>query len=169
MPNVTIGEYATIGAGSIVTKDIPAFSLAAGSPAKVLRTGGNEYIKKYTEEQKFELMIEIMSEYADFLRYTYSHNIEIITESDFAKIKANNFSIYLVTNISIMAKLLIKPSDVVISMKCIPEESTNNFNSKNISWFDIESKRTYFNNNYPWKTTKDFLSRYGIRFYTLPD
>ena len=35
LPNVTIGEYALIGAGSVVTKDIPPFSLAYGNPAKI--------------------------------------------------------------------------------------------------------------------------------------
>jgi UDP-2-acetamido-3-amino-2,3-dideoxy-glucuronate N-acetyltransferase len=32
---VTIGEYALIGAGSVVTKDIPAYALAYGNPAQV--------------------------------------------------------------------------------------------------------------------------------------
>jgi len=31
----TIGEYAMIGAGSVVTKDVPAFGLVYGSPAKL--------------------------------------------------------------------------------------------------------------------------------------
>jgi acetyltransferase-like isoleucine patch superfamily enzyme len=35
---VTIGERAVIGANSVVTADVPAFSIAAGAPAKVLRT-----------------------------------------------------------------------------------------------------------------------------------
>lgn len=34
---VTIGECAIVGAGSIVTKSIPSFSIAVGSPAKVIR------------------------------------------------------------------------------------------------------------------------------------
>jgi acetyltransferase-like isoleucine patch superfamily enzyme len=34
---VTIGERAVIGANSVVTTDIPAFSIAAGTPAKVLK------------------------------------------------------------------------------------------------------------------------------------
>ena len=38
MPGVTIGEGAVIGAGSIVTKDIPDYSVAAGTPAKVIKT-----------------------------------------------------------------------------------------------------------------------------------
>jgi UDP-2-acetamido-3-amino-2,3-dideoxy-glucuronate N-acetyltransferase len=32
---VTIGEYALIGAGSVVTRDIPAYALAYGNPANV--------------------------------------------------------------------------------------------------------------------------------------
>jgi acetyltransferase-like isoleucine patch superfamily enzyme len=35
---VTIGERCVIGANSVVTHDIPAFSVAAGAPAKVLRS-----------------------------------------------------------------------------------------------------------------------------------
>lgn len=37
MNGVTIGEGAIIGAGSVVTKDIPSYSVAVGSPAKVIK------------------------------------------------------------------------------------------------------------------------------------
>jgi len=37
LKGVTIGDNAVIGAGSVVTKDIPANCLAAGVPAKVIR------------------------------------------------------------------------------------------------------------------------------------
>ncbi len=36
-PGVHIGDNAVIGAGSVVTKDIPAWSLAAGNPCRVIR------------------------------------------------------------------------------------------------------------------------------------
>jgi acetyltransferase-like isoleucine patch superfamily enzyme len=38
MPGVTIGEGAIIGAGSLVTKDIPSWTIAVGNPAKVVKT-----------------------------------------------------------------------------------------------------------------------------------
>ena len=38
MPGVTIGDNCVIGAGSVVTKDIPSDSVAVGNPCKVLKT-----------------------------------------------------------------------------------------------------------------------------------
>ncbi|KAK1141492.1 hypothetical protein N8T08_009032 [Aspergillus melleus] len=37
LPGVTIGKGAVIGAASVVTKDVPAFHVAAGNPARILR------------------------------------------------------------------------------------------------------------------------------------
>ena len=38
LANITIGENALVGAGSVVTKDIPPNTIVVGTPAKVLRT-----------------------------------------------------------------------------------------------------------------------------------
>jgi acetyltransferase-like isoleucine patch superfamily enzyme len=35
--NVTVGEYAIVGAGSVVTKDVPAYAVVAGNPTRTLR------------------------------------------------------------------------------------------------------------------------------------
>ena len=37
LPGVTIGDGVVIGAGSVVTKDIPNYSIAAGNPAKIIK------------------------------------------------------------------------------------------------------------------------------------
>jgi acetyltransferase-like isoleucine patch superfamily enzyme len=34
---VTIGRGCVIGAGSVVTKDVPAFHVVAGNPAKIIK------------------------------------------------------------------------------------------------------------------------------------
>jgi acetyltransferase-like isoleucine patch superfamily enzyme len=44
LPNITIGEHAIVGAGSVVTKNVAAHSIVAGNPAKLIRktTGSDE-------------------------------------------------------------------------------------------------------------------------------
>lgn len=38
LPGVTIGEGAVIAAGAVVTKDVPAYAVVAGNPAKIIKT-----------------------------------------------------------------------------------------------------------------------------------
>jgi hypothetical protein len=49
LPGVNIGDNSIIGAGSIVTKDIPPNSVAAGIPARVIKTT-DEYFGKIKNE-----------------------------------------------------------------------------------------------------------------------
>ena len=37
LPGVTIHKGAIVGAGSVVTKDVPPYSIVAGNPARVIR------------------------------------------------------------------------------------------------------------------------------------
>lgn len=43
---ITVGEHALIGAGSVVTKDVPAYAIAAGNPARILGKVKDRQIKK---------------------------------------------------------------------------------------------------------------------------
>lgn len=53
LPGVTIGENSVIGTGAVVTKDIPANSVAVRNPAKVVKTLG-EKERKYWEKKRAE-------------------------------------------------------------------------------------------------------------------
>lgn len=55
LPGVTIGENAVIGAGSVVTKDIPANTLAMGTPCKVVREIGEKDKEYYFRDMKINV------------------------------------------------------------------------------------------------------------------
>lgn len=53
-PGVKIGNNVVIGAGSVVTKDIPDWSIAAGNPCMVIRTITEEDRKYYYKKNEFD-------------------------------------------------------------------------------------------------------------------
>lgn len=55
LPGITIGDNTVIGAGSIVTKDIPANVVAVGNPCKVLREIGEKDMKYYYKDMEIDL------------------------------------------------------------------------------------------------------------------
>lgn len=67
MPNAVIGENCIIGAGAVVTKEIPANSIAAGVPARVIGSIDEYYAKnlasfvetkQLNKDQKKDFLIE---------------------------------------------------------------------------------------------------------------
>lgn len=49
LANLVIGENAIVGAGSVVTRDVPSNAIVAGNPAKVLRLIENRSLSKVSE------------------------------------------------------------------------------------------------------------------------
>ena len=54
LPGVTIGDNTVIGAGSVVTKDIPAGVVAVGNPCRVLRPIGERDRAVYTRDRAID-------------------------------------------------------------------------------------------------------------------
>ena len=55
LPGVTIGDNSVIGAGSVVTKDIPNNVVAVGNPCKVLREIGEKDKKYYFKDKEIDV------------------------------------------------------------------------------------------------------------------
>ena len=64
LPNVTIGDNSIIGAGSIVNRSIPANSVAAGNPCRVICT-----LDEYREKHKDDFLYMVSLDYKNKRRY----------------------------------------------------------------------------------------------------
>lgn len=78
MGGVRIGDGAVIGAGSIVTKDIPPYAVAVGVPAKVIRYRfPQEQIDDLLAHQWWELSEEKLKEHIDLFQDSENYVVKI--------------------------------------------------------------------------------------------
>lgn len=66
MPGVTIGKGATIAGGSVVTKDVPDYCLAAGVPAKIIKQ--ENYPKQLSFEERNTLAKSVLKDFESYFR-----------------------------------------------------------------------------------------------------
>ena len=54
LPGITIGKYAVVGAGSVVTKDVPDYTIAAGNPCRPIRKIDEHDKEYYWKDRRFD-------------------------------------------------------------------------------------------------------------------
>lgn len=83
LPGVSIGPNVIIGAGSVVTRDIPLNSVAAGNPAKVI-TSFDEFMKRHNDnkdkyrcfsQEQFNINVISNQSKEEMLTYLEKHRI----------------------------------------------------------------------------------------------
>jgi len=63
LPGVHIGDYVTIGAGSVVTKDIPNFAVAVGVPCRVIKFLSKDSLDDYRLRHKVVIPSDVVHQY----------------------------------------------------------------------------------------------------------
>ncbi len=159
MPGVTIGEGAVIGADSMINKDIPANSLAAGSPAKIIK---ENFPPSLNDEEKEKIIVTIFSDFINHLKY---NNFKAEQ-----KTSANGFEIMIQKN---SVNALLKFCD---SYNETTSLSPNSILVLNKSKAEVNPKlpmvislvdNSRIGTSPVGEELVSFLSRYGIRFNRL--
>lgn len=163
MPNVTIGEDAVVGGGSVVTRSIPPRCLAIGSPAKVVKEG-DEFIRQYTETEKHEIVLEIMQDFRENLEFagipvtskSLDDGVTLVIEQDG---RSNNVS-YHRSSVAVAESR----ADVVVTLVRLDPEARDHIVRSGRMWFDLKSKECSYARDPMWEEVRTFFGRYGIRF-----
>ena len=77
---VRIGKHAVIGANSLVTADIPSFSVASGNPAKVIKL--YNFQTKEWQKVSDKTIQEALQERAAFATQAYEHAQKLVVQND---------------------------------------------------------------------------------------
>ena len=169
LPNVHIGKEATIGAGSVVNRDIPARSLAAGVPAKVMRTD-KEYIKTYSDAEKRDILRDVIAELVGYLRIEDWTVSDPILEKDCVMIrfrtsvgpssKMDNQVIILFEDTP-EAWSKVEERSYVITMFGLKPEDASEIEERGAWWFDLHNSTWSGTRTSVSLTINGWLSRYG--------
>ena len=166
MPGVNIGDGATIGAGSLVTKNVPAGALAVGSPAKVLRSS-DEYPARLEANQKIELLRQIITEFTDYLKHAglKANNDQQSGQDKVTVIdEAGQSHVFIVSYNGNCDSLDPSSINVLLSLIRISPQQRLAIENSNQMWLDIYSKERGGTSSFMNEELVEFIKRYGVRF-----
>jgi acetyltransferase-like isoleucine patch superfamily enzyme len=169
LPNVHIGKEATIGAGSVINRDIPARSLAAGVPAKVLRKG-DDYIKKFTDKEKRDILKDMLVELVGYLRIEDWKVMDPILEDTYARTsfrtprgpssKQDNHVVFMFEDKSELWDMVSERSFVITLFPISPERRIE-LEQSDSWWFDLANSTWGGTRTKVSLVINGWLSRYG--------
>lgn len=162
LPNVEIGENCTIGAGSVINKSIPANSLAAGSPAKVISSDG-AHLRKKSDEDKLSYVDQILKEMFEFMAFEGAAIERHATNTDLLVQLRGGGSDARVLYIQ-QPPAEIPDVEVLVSYARIDNAMKEALVRRNVGWLDIEARECSFGANKRTHEVRAFFGRFGIRF-----
>jgi len=169
LPNVHIGKEATIGAGSVINRDVPSRCLAAGVPAKVLRRGG-EYIKDYTDAEKRDILRNMLVELVGYLRIEEWEVSDPVSKDEMTMAvfrtpygpssKADNRVVFLFEDTE-AAWSEVDERSYVVTLFAVDKERAMGIEQSGAWWFDLESETWGGSRTNVSLTMNGWLARYG--------
>lgn len=162
LPGVEIGDGATIGAGSVVNRSIPAGALAAGVPAKVLKLA-EEWPRPIDEEAQWSLARSMFQEFLSFA----ADNGACIGSGETNQDRVTARFAYGAASAKIAlvrrAADALPGDDLLVALDGVP------CSGRTASWFSLVTCRKGGRRDDLAAEVEDFISRYGVRFTTVDE
>ena len=161
MPSVTVGKGSTIAGASVVTESIPDYSLAAGVPAKVIRSAN--YPKALSLDEKDNLAMEILEDFRGYFE-------DFVGNKSIARLETSNRAMILKSDIGnllyvkrVDRKILDDPNVKELDDFDIVSFIVPNAIKRKHEWIEIESETSSSRLNRLALEFAAFIRRYGIR------
>lgn len=167
MPGVSVGADSTIGAFSMVTRDVPAGSLAMGNPAKVVKSA-EEYLPKMSREARVKILNEILKEWFEYLDY-HRFVTKIVEENKnswhvISKNKNKEYHIYYYfEKIEAADNMILNKNSVVISYDEIGNDTRKKIANCGAMYLDV-TKGEREGSTSIGEELIVYLKRYGVKF-----
>jgi acetyltransferase-like isoleucine patch superfamily enzyme len=159
MPGTTVGDGAVIGANSLASGTIPAYSLAVGSPAKVIKQAP-EFPRKLSPEEQSGKVAEIMSE---FDRYVRHEGVTMEENTPFRVYRRNGRRSRLLWLRGDGQLPPIVAGDTVLAERALSAEQLAGFRERRVYWLDLGGRSRSREGSSLTEELAQFLARYGIR------
>jgi acetyltransferase-like isoleucine patch superfamily enzyme len=163
LPGVEVGEYSTIGAGAVINKSIPPRSLAVGAPAKVISADGAHLrpLGRLDRQQKVKEILAEMLEFMAFEGADVQHDASASAWRALLRMPAGPSQTLAYMDESVIEA---PAGDVVIGFDAIGDAMRDEFQSRGVTWFDIERRECSLGNSGRADDVRNYFSRYGVRF-----
>ncbi|MBI4500849.1 MAG: hypothetical protein HY700_06775 [Gemmatimonadetes bacterium] len=159
MPGSSIGDGTVIGANSLVSGQIPANSLAVGSPAKVIRSAP-DFPRALSQEDRATLVRDII---AEFDRYVSYHDATVAVDGAWRRYRYGGRDYRLYWRTASGAAPTVTSGDTVLTEAALSEADRSNYRARRVYWLDLGGRSRSLEGSPLTEELAQFLGRYGIR------
>jgi acetyltransferase-like isoleucine patch superfamily enzyme len=160
MPGTTIGDGSVIGANSLVQGTIPPYSLAVGSPAKVIKSAP-DFPRKPSESEREGIVTTMMTEFDRYVAYEHIA-IEVHGAVRIYRMPsgAANRLIWRRTTSDAIAAAR---DDTVLTEVALSEKERADLRALGAHWLDLTGRSRSVGGSPLTEELASFIGRYGIR------
>jgi acetyltransferase-like isoleucine patch superfamily enzyme len=162
MPGVTVGDGSVIGANSLVTSNIPPYSLAMGSPAKVVKSAP-DFPRRPTPEQRAGIVARMVADFDRLMEYS---GVTITAQGEVRTYQSRDAGVWRMhwRAAGVPGKdALLSRGDTVLAEAPLAPEARRRFRDQGVYWLDLAG---YTRSPAGSPLTEElalFIARYGIR------
>jgi acetyltransferase-like isoleucine patch superfamily enzyme len=160
MPGTTIGDGSVIGANSLVSGTIPPFSLAMGSPAKVVRSAP-DFPKKLSDDDRATLVAEMVSEFERLVTHGGFTVDEGTGERHYVRDGKRWRLVW--RRADQLGETEPGRGDTVLSEVALSDEERERYRKGGVYWLDLAGRSRSREGSPLTEELAQFLGRYGIR------